>query len=110
MLHRTRAERVDAGVDGIILLRETHIVANGLRLGESWQTDGLAPLQASQPRLRFLRLFKIHPGCLRRADLENKRLLNRKSAVARERVNVGRWFRMIQRKVFRHLNHEGPPS
>ncbi len=108
MLHGARAEREDAGVDGVVFLRKAHIVADRLRLRKARQADRLAPLQAAQPRLGLLRFVEIDPARLGRADFEDQRLLNRKAAVAREGVNFARWLRMVQRKVFRHLNHEAP--
>ena len=108
MLHRARTQREDAGVDGIVLLREAHIVADGLRLGKSRQADGFAALQAAKAGLALLGFLKIDPARLDRADLENERFLDRKAAIAGEGVNIGCWLRMVQRKVFRHLNHGAP--
>ena len=35
MLHRAGAERIEPGVDGIILLRQAHVVSQGFRLAEA---------------------------------------------------------------------------
>ena len=110
VLHRARAERKDAGVDRVVLLREAHIVANGLRLGKTRQADGSPPLQACPAASSVSSgSSKSTPVRLRRADLENKRLLNGKTAVAREGSDVDAG-RIGRAGVFRHLNHEGPPS
>ncbi len=39
VLHCTRAQRKEAKIDGVILLRETHIMAHGFRLGQSRQIE-----------------------------------------------------------------------
>src|SRR5579863_10374830 len=45
MLHRARTERIKAGVDRGIELRKPYIVADRLRLGQSWNPDWLSPVQ-----------------------------------------------------------------
>ena len=83
-------------------------MADRLRLRKARQADRLAALQAAQPRFGLLRLVEIDPARLGRADFKDQRLLDRKTAVAREGMNFARWLRIVQRKVFRHLNHEAP--
>ncbi len=96
MLHRAGAERENAGVDGVILLRQADIMAYGLRLRKPRQTNGLAPRENSEPRFGLQRLFEIDAARRRRPDLENERLLNRKTPVTREGVNLARRLSMVQ--------------
>ncbi len=89
MLHRARAEREEAGVDAVVLLAETHVVAHRLRLGKAGQTDRLGALEAAETRRKGFRLVEIDAGRLGMPDLEDERLDLRERLVAREGRMVG---------------------
>ena len=89
VLHGARAQRIDAGVDGVVLLAEAHVVAHRLRLGEAGQIErracghdcrvaSLSRLRRSSPRRQ------VNAGDLGAADLEDQRLLDLKPAVGGE--------------------------
>ena len=48
VLHRARAQRKDAGVDGVVLLAQADVVADGLRLRQAGQADGVAALKPAE--------------------------------------------------------------
>ncbi len=52
VLHRARAERVEAAVDRVVLLRQPGEVAHDLRLAEAGQADRALPLERRRARSR----------------------------------------------------------
>ena len=66
VLHGARAERIDAGVDGVVLLAEAHVVAHRLRLGEAGQIDRRRARVPAEARARCGRLRQIDAGGLGR--------------------------------------------
>ena len=55
VLHRARAERVDAGVDRIVVARQAYVMADRLRLGEAGQFDRASARVRAQPRVERVR-------------------------------------------------------
>ena len=49
VLHRARAERVEAAVDRVILLRQAREMPDDLRLAEARQTDRALPFETVEP-------------------------------------------------------------
>jgi len=85
MLHRAGPERIDSGVNCVVLLAETHIVPHGLRLREPRQTDLTTALQAAEPRRYQCRLSDIDSRILNRSQLKKERLFDLQCPIARER-------------------------
>ena len=84
VLHRARAERIDAGVDGVVLLAEAHVVAHRLRLGEAGEIDRRFAGVGAEARFRAGYVRQIDAGDVDAADLEQQRLLDLEAAVAGE--------------------------
>jgi hypothetical protein len=75
VLHRARAQRIERQVDGMVLLRQPHIVAQRLGLGEARQPDRPRTHQVAQVRGVGLRLGQIDARPVRAADLEQDALV-----------------------------------
>ena len=91
VLHRAGAEREEPGVDAVVLLRQAHIVAHRLGLGEAGKADLALALERAEARLEGRGLVEIDAGRLGAADLEDQRLLLHQGAVAGEgRMRGGR--------------------
>ncbi len=82
VLHRARAERIEAGVDRIVLVRQPGEMANHLRLAETGQTDRALPLETAHPGADGRRLRQVDAATTRRILLEDQRLLDLETAVA----------------------------
>ena len=85
VLHGAGAEREEAGVDAVILLRETRVVAHDRRLGEARQADGFGARKPAQP-VRALRLRPVHADRAGAVLLEDQRLLDPEPEIAGDRV------------------------
>ena len=59
VLHRARAERIEAAVDRVVFLREPGEVADHLRLAEAGQADRPLPLKPAEATAMRRRLGKI---------------------------------------------------
>ena len=59
MLHGARAERIDPGVDGIIVAREANVVAHSLWFGETRQIESALARVRTQSRLERRWLLNI---------------------------------------------------
>ena len=84
VLHGARAQRVDAHVDGVVLLAEPRVVLHHLRLAEARQADRAGAAQAVQAILDLRRLRQVDAAAARLAHLEDQRLLDLQRAVAGE--------------------------
>ena len=84
VLHGAGAEREQPGVDAEVLLRQAHVMAHGLGLGEAGQADLALALEPAETRRERLRLVEIDAGRVDAADLEDQRLLLLQRAVAGE--------------------------
>ena len=84
VLHRARAERKDAGVDGVVVLRQAHIVAHRLGLGEAGKADRLVRSSPPSRRRERLPARRDRRRSVGAADLEDQRLLVLQPAVAGE--------------------------
>ena len=84
VLHRARAERIDAHVDGVVLLAEPHVVAHRLRLGEAGKVDRRFAAMLSEAVAFRCGHVDVDAGDLRAADLEEQRLLDGEPAIAGE--------------------------
>src|SRR5437660_11914451 len=76
VFHRARAERVEPGVDRVVLLREAGEVAHDLRLAEPGQSDLGLPLEAAEAATERRRLREIDTAMPRRILLEDQRLFD----------------------------------
>ncbi len=85
-------------------------MANGLRLRQARQPDGLAALQTAEPRFHRRCLFEVDAGGFGGANFENQRLLDCEPAIAGEGSGFGHGFRPFRHKILWHLNHEEPRS
>ena len=99
VLHRARAEREEAKIDGVVPLAEAHIVAHRLRFREPRQSGRDLALHAAQAVGLLLWLGQIDAGLVDRADLEDETLGLQKpprsgdrlaGAVARDGAERGR--------------------
>ncbi len=84
VLHRAGAERIEPGVDRIVLARQPHVMAQRLRLGEAGQADGVRRACAPSRSAKSARLVDVDAGRLGAADLEQQRLLDVEAAIAGE--------------------------
>ena len=84
VLHGARAQRIDAHVDGVVLLAEPRVVLHHLRLGEAGQADLAGAAQAVQAVLHLRRLRQVDAAAAGLAHLEDQRLLDLQRAVAGE--------------------------
>ena len=84
VLHGAGAERIEPGVDRVVLLGEPHIVAHRLRLGQAGQVDRRLPGMLAEARLRLGRLRQVDAGHIVPAGLEDQRLLDLQAAIAGE--------------------------
>src|SRR5215831_18058199 len=82
VLHRARAERVESGVDRIVLLRQPREVTHNLRLAQARQTDRAPPFETAQPAGERGWLGEIDAAMTRQILLENQRLFDLQTAVA----------------------------
>src|SRR6185437_5210151 len=82
VLHGARAQRVDAHVDGVVLLAEPRVVLHYLRLAESGQADLARAAQAVQAILHLWRFWQVDAATPRLAQLEDQRLLDLQRLVA----------------------------
>ncbi len=82
MLHRAGAERIEPGIDGVVLLAEPHIVAHRLGLGQAGQVDRRFPRLCAEPGPCRRSLGEVHAGYVIAADLEEQRLLDLQAAIA----------------------------
>src|SRR5579864_136949 len=85
VLHRARAERIDAGVDRIILLRQARVVADHLRLAQARQADLPLSPQPAEAIGHFWRGRQIDPAPARSVLLEKQRLLEIEAATLARR-------------------------
>ena len=83
VLHRARAEREEAGVDGVVLARQAHVVAHRFRLGEAGQADRPCA-RARRGAGRTFAARRNRRRSLGLADLEDQRLLDAQRAIAGE--------------------------
>ena len=85
VLHRAGAERIEPGVDRIVLARQPHVMAQRLRLAEARQADRRARARAAPRRSANGGGASMStPVVSRAADLEQQRLLDVEAAIAGE--------------------------
>ena len=87
VLHRARAERVEAAVDRVVLLRQPGEMPHDLRLAEPGQADRPLPFEPIEARAERRRFRQIHPAMAGRILLEQERLLDLQPAVAADRLD-----------------------
>ena len=85
VLHRARAERIEAGVDRIVHARQAHIVADNLWLRQSREPNRPLAAQIAQRAARYFRRRNIDAADARAAELEEQRFLMVEPTVARNR-------------------------
>ena len=115
MLHRARAERIEPGVDRIILLRQPGEVAHHLRLAKTRQADRALPLEAAEARSATGggsgRSTPQWPG---RILLEDQRLLDLQPAIAADRLGrlgmIGRRARAHRLAPIAHRSTSRSPA
>src|SRR6185437_14797760 len=86
VLHGARAQRIEAGVDGVVLLRQPGEMAYHLRLAEARQADRPTPAQAAQPVGDLGRLGQVDAAAPGLVALEEQRLLDLEAAIAADRA------------------------
>ena len=84
VLHRARAERVEAGVEVEVALGEAHVVAHDLRLGELRQPRRLGAAQLAE-QLRGVDRGDVERGALERAPTGRAALEDREHGLLRWR-------------------------
>jgi hypothetical protein len=94
VLHRARAERIEPGVDRIIVARQSHVMAHRLRLGEAGQADRSVARVRAEFRGERRRRFEVDAGRVEPAGLEDQRLFDVEGAVAGERAAARRVARV----------------
>src|SRR5260370_14323768 len=82
VLHGAGAERIEPGVDRVVLLRQASEVAHSLRLAEPGESNHAAPLEAAEAVAKRRRLGKVDAAMPRRILLEDQRLFDLQPAVA----------------------------
>src|SRR5215467_8505363 len=91
VLHRAGAERVEAGVDAEVTVRELGEVAQDLRLRDLRQTRGLGPREALVPRR-----LTASPSRLRLLEDELHAAATSASTAARRSMSAGERFSVTQ--------------
>src|SRR5262245_34781826 len=86
VLHGARAERIEPGINAVVVARQAHIVAHGFRLAQARQPDRRGALQRAEARRERVRLVEIDPAYVGTSDLEDQRLLDAQRPVAGERL------------------------
>src|SRR5882762_8599170 len=89
VLHGARAQRIDAHVDGVVLLAEPRVVLHHLRFAEPRQADLAGAAQPVQAILDLGRLRQVDAAAARLAHLEDQRLLDLQRAVTGEGGGCG---------------------
>ena len=74
VLHGAGAQRIKPGVDGVILPRQPHIMADHFRLAEARQADGALAAQAAQAAVVYSDVGQIHAGDAVAAEFEDQPL------------------------------------
>ncbi|GAN00232.1 hypothetical protein U91I_03897 [alpha proteobacterium U9-1i] len=82
VLHRARAEREETKIDRVILLRQTHVMADRFGLGEPRQSQRRFPLQAAERILTAFRLRQINARRLGVTDFKDQLLGLQQAAIA----------------------------
>src|SRR5205823_604923 len=93
VLHGARAQRIDAHVDGVVLLAEPGVVLHHLRLAEARQTDLAGAAQSVETVFHFRRFRQVDGAAAGLAHLEDQRLLDLQRLVAGERAHHSTSFR-----------------
>ena len=102
VLHRARAEREQAKVDGVILPRQARIVAHGFRLGQAGRPIGAVRVEAAEAVGTTFGIGRCRRrSCWSIADLEDQCFFEHQRAVAGERR---------RRCDASHRSHLGLPS
>src|SRR5439155_16433862 len=86
VLHRARAERVETGVDRIVLLRQPGEVADDLQLAETGEPDSAFAFETAEAGFELRRFRQIDTAFARRTLFEDQRLFDLQTPVARDRV------------------------
>jgi hypothetical protein len=88
VLHGAGAERIDAHVDGVVLLRELGVVAHHLRLAEARQADLALALQGAEAVLVLRDRGQVDAAAALHALLEDQRLFDLQALVAGDRADA----------------------
>ena len=84
VLHGARAQRIDAHVDGVVLLAEPRVVLHHLRLRKARQADLAGAAQSVQAVLDLRWLRQVDAAAAGLTHLEDQRLLDLQRAIAGE--------------------------
>src|SRR5262245_3452202 len=87
VLHRAGAQRKQAGIDAVVFLAETHVVAHRFRLTEARQRQRLTPCELAEPGSKAGRLIDVDARGVAAADLEDQAFFDGERAVAAEGVD-----------------------
>src|SRR6266700_3183299 len=85
VLHRARAERVEAAVDRVVLLRQAGEMAHDLRLAEPGEADRPLSFEPAKARAKRRRLRQVDAAMPGRILLEQQLLLDLQPPVAADR-------------------------
>src|SRR5262249_2195556 len=109
VLHGARAQRIDAQVDGVVLLAEPRVVLHDLRLGKTGQANLAGALEAIQAILHLRRVRQGDAAAPGLAHLEDQRLLDLQAAIAGEGVSgcrgIGRDAARTTLRTVERLDH-----
>ena len=87
VLHGAGAERIDAHVDGVVLLAHLGVVAHHLRLAQARQADLALALQAAEAVLVLRDRGQVDAAAALHALLEDQRLFDLQALVAGDRAH-----------------------
>src|SRR5258708_16247619 len=84
VLHRARAQRIDAHVDSVVLLAEPRVVLHHLRLAETRQADLAGAAKPIEAVLHLGRLRQVDSAAAGLAHFEDQRFFDLQRAIAGE--------------------------
>src|SRR5262245_65533378 len=87
VLHRAGAQRKQAGIDAVVFLAETHVVAHRFRLTEARQAQRLTPCELAEPGSKAGRLIDVDARGVSAGGLADRPFLDGEGAVAAGRVH-----------------------
>ena len=99
VLHRAAAQREEAEVDGIIALRQAHVMAHHFRLRQARQAGRHLARNTTKPPRPVLRRRQVHARRLTGADLEDKPLSLQQAPRARNGLDIGDGRRCRRRRA-----------
>ena len=87
VLHRARAERIEAAVDRVVLAAEAHVVAHDFGFGQARQADRRRAAQAAEAIVLQFGFGQIDAAFAGAAEFEDQRLFVVEAAMAGDRLS-----------------------